>query len=73
MKVLDDIYLMNYDVPCKGPFKNYGAHFHETWAVLVKSGILRTPLYNVYGSQNEFVEHVTRPPTTEYHICSREN
>ena len=27
---------------------------------LVKSGILRTSVYNVYGSQNEFVERVTR-------------
>ena len=26
----------------------------------VKSGSLRMPVYNVYGSQNEFVERVTR-------------
>ena len=30
-------------------------HVCETWAFLVKSGILRTSVYNVYGSQNEFV------------------
>ena len=35
-------------------------HIHETWAFLVKSGILRTSVYYVYGSQNEFVERVTR-------------
>ena len=35
-------------------------HIHETWAFLVKSGILRTSVYNVYGSQNEFVERITR-------------
>ena len=35
-------------------------HIHETWAFLVKSGILQTFVYNVYGSQNEFVERVTR-------------
>ena len=35
-------------------------HIHETWAILVKAGILRTSVYNVYGSQNEFVERVTR-------------
>ena len=35
-------------------------HIHETWAFLVKSGILRTSVYNVYGSPNEFVERVTR-------------
>ena len=35
-------------------------HIHETWALWVKSGILRTSVYNVYGSQNEFVERVTR-------------
>ena len=35
-------------------------HIHETWAFLVKSGILRTSVYDVYGSQNEFVERVTR-------------
>ena len=35
-------------------------HIHETWAFLVKSGILRMSVYYVYGSQNEFVEHVTR-------------
>ena len=36
-------------------------HIHETLAFLVKSGILRTSVYNVSGSQNEFVERVTRP------------
>ena len=35
-------------------------HIHETWAFLVKSRILRTFVYNVYGSQNEFVKRVTR-------------
>ena len=35
-------------------------HIHETWAFLVKSGILQTSVYNVYGSQNAFVESVTR-------------
>ena len=35
-------------------------HIHETWAFWVKSGILQTAVYNVYGSQNEFVERVTR-------------
>ena len=35
-------------------------HIHETWAFLEKSGILGTSVYNVYGSQNEFVECVTR-------------
>ena len=35
-------------------------HIHETLAFLVKSRILRTSVYNVYGSQNEFVERVTR-------------
>ena len=29
-------------------------------AFLVKSGILQTSVYNVYGSQNEFVERITR-------------
>ena len=35
-------------------------HIHETWACLVKSWILRMSVYHVYGSQNEFVERVTR-------------
>ena len=35
-------------------------HIHETWPFLVKSGILRTSVYNVYGSQNEFVKRITR-------------
>ena len=35
-------------------------HIHDIWAVVVKSGILRTSVYNVYGSQNEYVERVTR-------------
>ena len=35
-------------------------HIHETSASLVKSGILRTSVYNVYGRKNEFVESVTR-------------
>ena len=35
-------------------------HIHETWAFLVNSGILQMSVYNVYGSQNEFVERVTR-------------
>ena len=35
-------------------------HIHETSAFLIKSGILRTSVYNVYGSQNEFVVSVTR-------------
>ena len=35
-------------------------HIHETWAFLVESGILRMYVYNVYGSQNESVERVTR-------------
>ena len=34
-------------------------HFHETSAFVVKSGILRMSVYNVYGSQNEFVDSVT--------------
>ena len=34
-------------------------HIHETWAFLVKLGILRTSVCNVYGSQNEFVDRVT--------------
>ena len=34
-------------------------YIHETWAFLVKSGILGTSVYNIYGSQNEFVERVT--------------
>ena len=61
-------------------------HIHETWAFLVKSGILWTYVYYVYGSQNEFVERVTRPfilrmrslgqngpSTTDYRICGSEN
>ena len=53
---------------------------------LVKSGILGTSVYNVYGSQNEFVERVTRvfilrmgslgqsrPLSTEHCICGRVN
>ena len=51
--------LTNCDVPYKRSFKIM-KHIHETWAFLVKSGILRTSVYNVYGSQNEFVEHITR-------------
>ena len=35
-------------------------HIHLPWAFLVKSGILRTSVYYVYGSQNEFVDSVTR-------------
>ena len=35
-------------------------HIHKTWAFLVKLGILRTSVYNVYGSLNEFVKRVTR-------------
>ena len=35
-------------------------HIHENWAFLVNSGILWTSVYNVYGSQNEFVERITR-------------
>ena len=35
-------------------------HNHLTLAFFVKSGILRTSVYNVYGSQNEFVDSVTR-------------
>ena len=35
-------------------------HIHETWAFLVKLGIFQTSVYNVNGSQNEFVERVTR-------------
>ena len=34
-------------------------HIHDTWAFVVKSGILQTSVYNVYGSQNEFAERVT--------------
>ena len=62
-------------------------HIHETWAFLVKSGILRTSVYNVYGSQNEFVEHISQeysfcacvvfgqncPLSMEQHICGSEN
>ena len=33
-------------------------HIHETLAFLVKSGILLSSVYNVYESQNEFVERV---------------
>ena len=57
--IANNIYLTNYDVPCKGHL-NIMKHIHETWAFLVKSRILRTSVYNVYGSQNEFVERVTR-------------
>ena len=35
-------------------------HIHQTSAFLVKSGILRTSVYNVYGSQNDSVQRVTR-------------
>ena len=35
-------------------------HIRDIWAFVVKSGILRTSVYNVYESQNEFVERVTR-------------
>ena len=35
-------------------------HIHLPWAFFVKSEILRTSVYNVYGSQNEFVDSVTR-------------
>ena len=36
-------------------------HIHLPWAFFfVKSGILRTSVYNVYGSQNEFVNRVAR-------------
>ena len=61
-------------------------HIHETWAFLVKAGIWGTSVYNVYGSQNEFVERVTsvfilrmrnlgqnRPLSTEHRICGRVN
>ena len=61
-------------------------HIHATSAFLVKSGILRTSVYSVYGSQNEFVERVTkefilrmripgqnRPLSTEHRICGRVN
>ena len=41
------------------PFKIM-KHIHLPWAFFVKSGILRTSVYNVYGSQNEFVSSVTR-------------
>ena len=34
-------------------------HIHENVAFLVKD-VLRTFVYNVYGSQNECVERVTR-------------
>ena len=34
-------------------------HIHLPWAFFVKSGTLRTSVYNVYGSQNEFVDSVT--------------
>ena len=40
-------------------------HIHETSAFLVKSGILRTSVYNVYASQNEFVERVQK-----YSFCA---
>ena len=39
-------------------------HIHETWA-LVKSGILWTSVYNVYGNQNEFVD-----VSQEYSFCT---
>ena len=55
----DDIYLTNYDVPCKGHLKLWST-FMKLEPFLVKSGILQTSVYNVYGSQNEFVECVTR-------------
>ena len=35
-------------------------HIHDTWAFVVKSGIMLTSVYIVYGSQNEFVESVTQ-------------
>ena len=35
-------------------------HIHLPWAFFVKSGILQTSVYNVCGSQNEFVDSVTR-------------
>ena len=38
---------------------NYEAHSFNTLSLFVKSEILRTFVYNVYGSQNEFVDSVT--------------
>ena len=35
-------------------------HIHDIWAFVVKSESLWTSVYNVYGSQSEFVERVTR-------------
>ena len=43
---------------------------HVTWARLVKSEILRTSVYNVYGSQNEFVKHVTSVTIHSAHLQS---
>ena len=67
------------------PFKIM-KHIHLPWAFFVKSGILQTSVYNVYGSQNEFVSSVTRvfilriaqswaewPSTTGCRICGSKN
>ena len=53
------VYLTNYDVPCKGHLKLWSTFIHLE-PFFVKSGILRTSVYNVYGSQNEFVDSVIR-------------
>ena len=75
---------MNYDVPCKGHLKLWSTFIYLE-PFFVKSGILRTSVYNVYGSQNEFVDSVTRvhsahaqswsewPSTTGCRICGSEN
>ena len=82
----DDIYLTNYDVPCKLGHLILWSTFVYLEPFFVKSGILRTSVYNVYGSQNEFVDSVTRvfilriaqswtewPSTTGCRICGSEN
>ena len=62
-------------------------HIHETWAFLVKFGILRTSVYNVYRWKPEWVCRTCHKrihsahaqswakwaSTTDYHICGSEN
>ena len=53
------ICLTNYDVPCKCHLKLWSTFMKLEPFLFFLSGILRTSVY-VYGSQNEFVERVTR-------------
>ena len=84
-----DFELMTYTyriMMCRAKaIKNIMKHIHLPWAFFFKSGILRTSVYNVYGSQNEFVDSVTVsleysfcawaewPSTTGCRICGSEN